>query len=62
MHAMCRSGAHAPPPLLPARTAPTPVVALQVQRYLQQYIDDIKGLYERHRDACGHKDIPLRVM
>ena len=32
-----------------------------VQKYLQQFIDDITALVERHKGAAGYNDMPFTI-
>jgi hypothetical protein len=34
----------------------------QVDAALQHFIASMQGMFERHKEACGHKDLQLRVL
>jgi hypothetical protein len=38
------------------------LTVLQVQQYLDQFISDMKALFEKHKEAAGYPDCKLVVM
>jgi hypothetical protein len=44
---------------LPHRADPSPA---EVRRYLEQYIDALVSLFERHKAAAGHPHATLTII